>query len=103
MRQVGEWPELPDYAFVAGRVATEDDCLDGRAVFYVRGSQGRPVEIAVPQYALLSQEDGSCLRVVLVQAQADDAGGEVVGLRDSDGGEHVALLSEVELVGVRPT
>lgn len=99
----GEWPSLPETAFVAGRLATEADFLEGRAVFYVKDAVGRPLDIEIPQYALLKKEDGAFVRVVVVQAQTDALGERaIVGMRDGAGNNYVATLGEVQLLGARP-
>ncbi len=99
MDGLGEWPELPLSAFIAGRLATEADVFEGRAVFYEDGSKAWPLDIVIPQYGVLSRDDGAALRVVIVQAQQNERGSSIVGLRDAKGQEYVADIREVRLVG----
>lgn len=68
-----EWPNLPSKNFLAGRAASQDDVNEGRAVFVLAQDGvvvGRPIDIAIPQYALM---DGGPSRppiwVVVVQAE----------------------------------
>ena len=95
------WPALPASAFVAGRVANEDDLKQGHAVFLsvVDGKpSGKPAQIPIPQYAYLVEEGGNRRPVVVVQAEILDDG-TILGMRDAEGKEYVATAPEVELLG----
>lgn len=95
------WPALPTSAFVAGRVANEDDLKQGHAVFLslVDGKpNGKPAQIQIPQYAYLVEEGGNRRPVVVVQAELVDAE-TILGMRDAEGKEYVATAPEVELLG----
>ena len=95
------WPDLPNNAFVSGRLAQEADVKCGDAVFYTRIDgvpANRPAPIAIPQYAHLIAEDGSRVPVVVVQAEVNDRA-TILGLRDMQGKEYVVTEAEVILLG----
>ena len=92
------WPELPTSGFVSGRAATEADVAAGNAAFSLQGA-GRPLALAIPQYAIWRSEDGARVPVIVVQAEAAPDGAEIIGLRKPDGSEIVATRAEVTLLG----
>ncbi|MGH7026136.1 hypothetical protein [Brevundimonas sp.] len=99
------WPSLPTSGFMLGRAATAADIDLGDAVFSQATNDGLKVEpcpIAIPQYALWQDEDGSTHPVFVVQAEkhvSDPTGEPIYGLRTFDGEEIVASCEEVRLLG----
>lgn len=90
---------LPTTGFVAGRLATEADVKAGDAVFYIMGEGISPAPITIPQFVILREDpDAEGKLCVLVQAE-QTIDGIMVGLRDADGANIVATLSELELLG----
>ena len=95
------WPELPLHGFIVGRPATLDDVQRGDAVFHTNGTGGAAATVAIPQYAYWSESLGERQLVFLVQAEHSPDGPILVGLRDLDGNEIVATMSELELLGTK--
>jgi len=94
---VQAWRDLPH---LAGRLATETDVQDDRAVFYQAGGgvPARPHEIAVPVCAVLHDADtGESVPVVIIQAEYAETK-VVVGYRLPRGGNGIATLPEMELL-----
>jgi hypothetical protein len=94
------WPELPESHYVAGRQATIEDVVAGRAVFVVEVDGvllGTPLEIDIPQFAYHNGERGK-EPVVIVQGE-EARGQRIIGARYVDGSELVGLLEEFELIG----
>lgn len=92
--RIEAWRDTP---CTIGRAAREDDVREGRAVFYVDG----PSEISalpLPCCALLKEESGSLLPVIVIQAEGRDDGGTVVGYRPLSGGNGICMLNELELL-----
>jgi hypothetical protein len=100
------WPPLPATGFVSGRTATREDVRAGNAVFFAAvdgGSAGKPLDIAVPQYAFhVDSETRAKTRVIVVQAeQAGDK--QMIGyLEAGKPVQGVATLPEIELLGTTP-
>mgnify|MGYP001179596783 CR=1 FL=1 len=96
----GPWPELPADGFITGRAATSDDIKAGTAAFAQGGgdSPPMPLDIQIPQYACYTDDGGSRVRAVLIQAEKTPMG-PVVGLRLSPDETTLNLLSEVTLLG----
>ncbi len=95
------WPKLPVSGYITGRSATEADLKLGDAIFLslLDGKpNGAPATIAVPQYALLVQENGNRLPVVVVQAE-DTEEGTLLGMRDAEGRSYVVTKAEALLLG----
>ena len=96
------WPALPTSGFISGRAATATDVAAGNAVFVAKVDGtviGKPLEIVVPQYALLSV-DGEETPIPVVIVQAEHAVGmDLIGYRRVDGSEGVATLPEFVLLG----
>lgn len=107
MRKIApmNWPPLPTTGYIAGRSATRADVEDGNAVFYQQtddGGKSQPFDVTIPQYALCLTPDDLDVPAILVQAErhiTDPNAEAILGLRDLDGGEIVALNSEVALLG----
>lgn len=97
------WPALPRDAFVSGRAATLADVSAGCAAFVANSNGfafGKPLGIAIPQYAWLTK-DGKRLPVVIIQAEAA-SGQSIVGALLPNGAHAVATLPEFELLGIIP-
>ncbi|MBK7582665.1 MAG: hypothetical protein IPI67_21015 [Myxococcales bacterium] len=83
---------------LVGRVATEDDVRDGRAVFYVDG----PCEPlthphGLPALAVHTDEAGAASLVVVIQLERTEQG-DTVGARYLVGGNMVCMLPELRFV-----
>lgn len=88
-----EWHQVP---VVSGRLATESDVAQGRAVFYMKiegGPQPEPFKLDLPVRALLG--DGQT--VVVIQAERMDSK-VIVGYRNPQGGNGVCTLPELQFV-----
>ena len=102
----GAWPPLPSKGFIRGRAATVADVNAGNAVFVAKAGDrivGRPLEIAIPQYAYLIDADSEKrIRVVIIQAEhAQEL--DLIGYRElATGEEGIATLPEFELLGTSP-
>jgi hypothetical protein len=95
------WPDLPK-KFVNGRAATAQDVKAGRAIFMLmpEDQSGQAASVKVPQYALWRDPRGRQRRGVVVQAEKNKDGSEVVALRV--GGEvDIIPLEEVKLLGLK--
>ncbi len=93
-----DWPPLPSRGFVTGRPAQASDVQNGDAVFVAAVKNvvvGKPLPIAIPQYALLRDTNE---RVILVQAE-DANGIKLFGVRGLDGKEAVVKEADLELLG----
>ena len=99
----GSWPALPSSGFISGRSATHDDLKAGNAVFVAEdGGEpiGKPLDIAVPQYAIFVDEaNHRRTRVIIVQAEeARDT--KLLGYHEIDTGAFgVGTFPEFELLG----
>jgi hypothetical protein len=93
-----QWPSLPSQGFINGRAGTTNDVGAGNAVFSMEGA-GRPLSIAIPQYAYWTSGSGERVPVIVVQAEIAPNGDQIIGLRKRDGSEIVATRSEVTLLG----
>ena len=87
------WRDTP---CTLGRAAQEEDIREGRAVFYVNGPS-EPVDIALPHCALLHDEDGQIVPVIVIQAEST-SGGAVAGYRLLRGGNGICAPNELELL-----
>lgn len=96
-----DWRDVPH---VTGRLATEDDVREGRAVFYLDGAEGaQPGQVPIPSLALLRDEDGNgTTTVVVIQAEIfrDEC---TVGYRPLEGGNGICLLEEITLLPRDPS
>jgi len=96
------WPDLPTEGFLAGRPATTDDVAAGRAQFALAGGGfANPIDIDIPQYALLRREDGTHVPGIVLQAE--EAQGLSVAAFRALGGDsvEVVLVDELTLLGRR--
>ena len=93
------WPELPSSGFLSGRSATKADVESGQAVFSMDGKGEGPLQIAIPQYALWTDEQGTAHPVIVVQAEQAPGGMQIVGLLNPDGSHAAATLAELRLLG----
>ncbi len=104
-RPVIMWPKLPEAGFLSGRSARVGDVDRGVVVFSQRTDDDLPAEpypIAIPQYAVWRDADGTSIPVVVVQAErhvAAEDGDPIFGLRGLKGEAIVASGHEVELLG----
>ena len=73
-----DWPQLPSSGFLSGRAATNADVEGGQAVFSMDGKSEGALPIAIPQYALWTDESGAAHPVVVVQAEKAPGGLEIV-------------------------
>ena len=86
-----------------GRLATEEDIRQGKAIFHIAASTGQegsdasPAELDLPLLGVHHQEGGQARPGVLIQAE-HFKGETIVGLRYLDGGKGVCTLAELELV-----
>ena len=95
-----DWPELPNTGFIFGRVATTDDVADGTAVFSMNGQSLGPIDLIIPQYAILHDADsGTDEPVILLQAESAPNGMSIAGFQKSDGSFAAAALLELTLLG----
>jgi hypothetical protein len=95
-----EWPPLPSKGFVTGRPAQKSDVANGDAVFVAAVKDvviGKPLPIAIPQYALLHENHEW---VILVQAEEAN-GMKLYGVRGLDGKEAFVTETDLELLGRR--
>lgn len=95
------WRTLPH---VAGRVATEADVREGRAVFFLTaldGVEAAPHGMDLPALAV-HVEEGTGVRTPVVVIQAERARERcIVGVRFFNGGNRICLLGELELIEER--
>jgi hypothetical protein len=78
-----------------GRVATEEDVAQGKAVFYVRGAS-EPYQMEIPCLGSQFKPDGSVIEVVVIQAEVGP-NGPLLGIRYFEGGNGVCTLGELRL------
>ena len=69
------------------------DVQEGRAVFYVDG-QSEPYDIDLPCLGFQAMDDGTEVKVVIVQAE-HSPNGPILGVRYFEGGNGVCSLLEV--------
>jgi hypothetical protein len=93
------WRDTPH---LSGRLATDEDRRDGKAVFcqQVTGAVvSEPYPLSLPHAAILIDDEGSIGDAPVIVVQAERAAEQVlVGFRFLRGGKGVALLSDVELL-----
>lgn len=87
-----EWQTVD---FISGKVATEIDVEEGRAVFHIpTGSE--PYQIKLPQLANFNDEESNSVREVVV-IQAEIVNGTIyIGYRDFNSGNGICTLAEIE-------
>ena len=100
MAQKPLWPELPK-TYVNGRPATEQDLKAGRAVFMPlpEDQSGQAASVHVPQYALWKDSTGKQHRTVVIQAEKNKDGSEVLALKLDNGEIDIVDAPEVRLLG----
>lgn len=95
--------ELDDWKNVqciSGRVATEQDVKDGRAVFYTNVSE--PYEIELPLFALQIEEGSDKKKPCVVIQIEKTPKGTAVGVRYIQGGNGVGMSHEFEFYSEIP-
>jgi hypothetical protein len=98
------WPPLPAKGFVSGRPATDEDITAGDAVFVLKAYGiyfGKPMAIAIPQYAYFTRRGEKPVPVIVVQAEIGK-GIKLYGVRGLDGKTDTARDYEIELLGTTP-
>ncbi|MGC1252142.1 MAG: hypothetical protein WA889_14925 [Xanthobacteraceae bacterium] len=98
------WPPLPGTGFVSGRPATDEDVTAGNAVFVLKAYGtyfGKPMDIAVPQYAYLTKAGQKPVPVIVIQAEIGK-GIKLFGVRGLDGDRSTARDFELKLMGAQP-
>ncbi|MEM6907235.1 MAG: hypothetical protein AAF494_01035 [Pseudomonadota bacterium] len=93
------WPGLPGSGFLSRRVATPADVEAGNAVFSKEGVSERPLDIAIPQYALWTDEKGEKQPVILLQAERLPDGRALFGAPTLGGVRVAGFTAELELLG----
>jgi hypothetical protein len=94
------WRETP---CVRGRTATE--ARAGRAAFYLtlsEGQESRPIDLDLPRWAILHDENEGDLPVIVIQAEEGNNGSGAVeaiaGYRPPTGGIGLCMLYQLELL-----
>ena len=90
---LADWAKVP---YISGRVATEQDVAEGRAVFYVEGN-ATPVDMELPCRGVQRVVDGIEQLVVVIQAEHTDSG-TLYGVCPIEGGNGICLAHEVRLL-----
>ena len=90
--KIENWNAVP---CVSGRVATEQDIKEEKAVFYIpNGSE--PYETELPLFAVqIDEEKNTRVPCVVIQIEVCSAG-TTVGVRYFDGGNGVGMANEFE-------
>jgi hypothetical protein len=97
------WPALPTTGFVSGRPATDQDVAAGNAAFVLKQYGvyfGKPLDIAIPQYAYLLRKGGP-VPVIVIQAE-QERNLKLFGVRDLDGNTATVKDSDLQLLGANP-
>lgn len=92
--QSENWRDTP---CVLGRVASEGDVQQGRAVFYVDGPS-QAADVPLPRCALLHEDRGKAMPVILIQAESRDDGKVLLGYRPLSDGNGICMLEDVDLL-----
>ena len=98
------WPPLPTKGFVSGRPATDKDVAAGNAVFVLKAYGtyfGKPMDIAIPQYAYFTKRSEKPEPVLVIQAEIGK-GIKLFGVREFDGKTATARDYELQLLGTTP-
>lgn len=96
--EIEDWKTVP---YLSGRVATERDVKDGRAVFYVP-SGSEPYETELPLFALQTEENSN-MKIPCKAIQIENTHeGTAVGVRYFDGGNGVGMANEFEFYSEVP-
>lgn len=83
---------------IKNKTAIEKDVIDGRAVFFVEGSEKlhRTIDLEIPLKAYqINHETGEKQLVAIIQAEHVD-GNDLAGVRYLEGGNGVCSLTEIE-------
>ena len=99
-----KWPDLNSCNFIAGRTATEQDIIEGKAAFLLKSGNeilGTPLEIEIPQYALhINKNNNEETPGIIIQAEKADDGLELAGFVPVHSQAPVTtLLHEFRLLG----
>jgi hypothetical protein len=90
------WKQTPH---IKNKIATEQDVIEGRAVFYINdGQDHQALDVQIPALAYqIDEESNSKVLVIVIQAEkVDDT--ELVGVRYLEGSNGVCTWSELEFV-----
>lgn len=93
---INQWKTVPS---ISGRLATEVDVKEGRAVFYLDNAEeigAEPMSMILPGCAILKTEKEP-VPVVVIQAEKVEAQ-KYIGYRDLFGGNGICTLDELELI-----
>ena len=85
-----EWSSVP---FISGRVATEEDVKEGRAVFYIK-SGSEPNETKLPLFAVQIDSERR-LPCIVIQLE-NTKEGTIVGVRYLEGGNGIGKVEDFE-------
>lgn len=93
---IQNWMNVP---FVKGRLATEEDVEEGRAIFKREGKGHYPIDMEIPSLAYLTDvRTQKKNMVVIIQAEMTD-GTKFIGFRALNGGGHgICQLEDLELI-----
>lgn len=87
---------------IKGRIATENDFLAGTAIYYQQGDVEPVTDMDLPSLAILTEEDGTKQKVVVVQMEIQIKPGQknniVCGLYREDGSAVVCLSDDLEFI-----
>jgi hypothetical protein len=92
-----EWNRVPH---IKEQIATEQDVIQGRAVYYINdcGQGHQTLDIPIPSIAYhVDSESKEKTMVVVIQGEKS-ADNELIGYRMLDGGNGVCLLWELEFL-----
>jgi hypothetical protein len=92
-----KWKDTP---CISGRLATEQDIKDGKAVFYISGdrSELKPLDISLPACAIWHDaQSKKDTPVILIQAE-ETPKLKAVGFRFLSGGNGACTLAELEIL-----
>jgi hypothetical protein len=99
---IASWRATP---CIRGRVATETDVKDGKAIFYFdlsKGQESSPFDLALPCCSILHGENEREIPVIVIQAETSISNANQVknfaGYRLVAGGTGICLLHELELL-----
>ena len=98
------WPPLPKTGFISGRAANDKDVKDGNAAFVLQAYGvpfGKPLDVAIPQYAYVTKRGQPKLPAIVIQAEEGNRF-KFFGVRYLDGTTASARDNEVELLGTSP-
>ena len=96
------WPELSEIPHTSGKAATEEDVNNFAAVFVLRVdgvSIGKAMNMAIPQYAYHTSEDGVKTKVIIIQAEEAQGNSYIGAKLIEEPGDMVGFLNEFTLLG----